>query len=228
MKPVVESLAQRVSDTIFTAAPQFALIREGKPAWEGSEDLLGDFNARLAVVGRKGQEAVLDNTNPESKWTFEGWTCGEQPEQGCVKRTKVGVVEGKPPSPQPDFIFVDSDLEGDTPRFHVYFPNLGTYKDTLLLLIATGSLKDRGTGEIRKTTLQFYNIAIPVKDDSDAEAERVVTAIANLLAVLPEKLSAGSPPTRPVINLRRKLHLFVSGSAADDDRMHSCTPHRSR
>jgi hypothetical protein len=192
--PVPQALVQRVSDTVFTAAPQFALIREGAPAWEDSEELLGDFNARLAAVGRDGQVALLANTNPQSNWTFEGWTCGEQPDQGCTKRSKVGVVAGKPPSPQPDFIYVDSDVEGDTPRFHVYFPSEGTFRDTLLLLIATGAVTDPDTGQTRTVKLQFYNIAIPVKGDSDAEAERIVTALANLLQVPVAKLSVGEIP----------------------------------
>src|SRR5206468_8330543 len=139
---------------------------------------------------------LLDNIDPHSAWTFEGWTCGEHPEKGCIKRTKLNVVTGRPPSPQPDFtIYVDSDTEGDVPRFHIYFPN-GVLRDTLLILVATGTVKDPDTGENRATTLTFFNVAIPVENDSDSEAERIVQNLANLINVPADKLSGGSLPDR--------------------------------
>jgi hypothetical protein len=195
---VPEALAGRVSDAVFTSAPQFAVIRNGKPAWEDSDELLGAFNSKLAFAGHLGQTKLLDNISPQSAWTFEGWTCGEHPEKGCVKRTKLNVAMGKPPTPQPDFtIYVDSDTEGDVPRFHIYFP-AGVLRDTLLMLVATGTLKDPDTGQNRATTLTFFNVAIPVSDDSDGEAERIVGNLAKLINVTADKLSGGNLPDRTV------------------------------
>jgi hypothetical protein len=195
VKQPPSALAKPVAHTIFAAAPQFALLRNGTPAWEDGSEFLSDFNAKIARSGQKGILALLDNTNPQASWSFQGFTCGKQPEKGCNKRTKVKVFPSRPPSVNPgNFIYVDQDIEGDVPRFHVYFPNWGFYRDSLLLLVATGSMKDPTTGELRQTTLEFYNIAVPVKDSSDAEAERVVADLAGLLNIAPEKLAGGPIP----------------------------------
>jgi hypothetical protein len=188
---VPETLVEQVSDTEFTAAPQYAVTREGKPAWEDSEALVGDINKKLEKVGRAGQMELLSNTNPHSDWTFKGWACGGKPDMGCKNRAVVSVVKGRPTDmSQRNSICVDEDQEGHVPRFHVYFPK-GVYKDTLLLLVATGSITDPDSGLVRTTTIQFTNIAIPVKDDSEAEAERIVASIATMIHVPPEKLSGG-------------------------------------
>lgn len=199
---VPEALVERVPDAEFTASPQFAYTREGKPAWEDSEELFGDFNAKLAKAGRAGQVELLGNTNLHSEWTFEGWTCGDHPEKGCENRHKLQVLMGRPPVPQPDFIYVDADQDVHIPQFHVYFPQ-GVYKDTLLLLVATGSVQDPDSGQVKTTTIQFYNITIPVKDDSEAEAERIVASIATLIPV-PSSCKSVSEPLRESC-IREKL-----------------------
>jgi hypothetical protein len=191
--PVPEESVQKVSDTVFTAAPQFVISREGEPAWEDSDEVFGSLNSELAEAGQSGQTQLL-NINPKSTWSFQAWTCGEHPDKGCIKRTELKVLTGRPTSDQTNSVYVDVDEEGDVPRIHVYFPDKGNYRDTLILLLATGSVIDPDTGKSTSTTVRFYNIAFTVKDHSDAETERVVDTLAKLIEVPKEKLSGSAPP----------------------------------
>jgi hypothetical protein len=109
---------------------------------------------------------------------------------------------GRPPAPQPALIYIDADQ--DT-RFHVHFPK-GVYENALLLLVATGSVQEPDSGQTKKSTIQFYNITIPVKDDSEAEADRIVASTARLINVSPGKTVSRRCQTRTSLHRLRKTH----------------------
>jgi hypothetical protein len=180
-------LAERVSDLVFTAAPQLTIIRSGSPAWEDSEELFSAFNKQLASAGRSGVKQLLNTSADMTSWTLKAWQCGEHPQKGCAtKGPEVKIVYVKPPPGAP-FVYVQADLDGDVPRFHVEFPT-GTLADTLIWLRATGPTPSDGSAP---QILDFFNVATPVRDDSDTETERIVGALATFVGVPPSKLAAG-------------------------------------
>jgi hypothetical protein len=181
----VENLAGHVSDVVVTAAPQLVILRDGRPAWEDSDELFSDFNAKLARAGRSGQRSMLNWRDVPSDWTYIAWNCGEHPDKGCATKTKLDVIKVR--SRETRAVYVSEDFDGAVPRFHVEFPG-GPLAETLIWLQATGpKLLDGSSPEV----LNFFNIGIPVTDDSDEETERMVASLATFLNVPGVKLGAG-------------------------------------
>ena len=185
--------AERVSDIVFTAAPQLTIIKSGNPAWEDSEELFSTFNRRLASAGRSGLKQLLSTPTDMTTWKLEAWQCGEHPDKGCAtKGPKVPIVYVKPPTGAP-VVYVQADFDGDVPRFHVQFPT-GTLADTLIWLRATGPTPDDGSAP---QIVDFFSLEVPVADDSDSEAERIVNALATFIEVASSQLSGGPIGTSP-------------------------------
>ena len=193
MRSTSAGFAERVSDVVFTAAPQLTIIKSGNPAWEDSEELFSTFNRRLASAGRSGLKQLLSTPTDMTTWKLEAWQCGEHPDKGCAtKGPKVPIVYVKPPTGAP-VVYVQADFDADVPRFHVQFPT-GTLADTLIWLRATGPTPDDGSAP---QIVDFFSLEVPVADDSDSEAERIVNALATFIEVPSSQLSGGPIGTSP-------------------------------
>lgn len=220
-----QGVAQGLSDIVFTAAPQLTVTRNGQTAWEDSEELFSAFNRRLASSGRSGQKLLLNTSRDVADWKFEAWQCGH-PEKGCpTKGPAVQVVRVKPPNSAP-VVYVNADLDGDIPRFHIEFPT-GPLSDTLIWLRATGPTTLDGSPS---QMFDFFNVAVPVADDSDDETERIVDALATFLGVPSAKLAGGpsgdsldpfmdNPRFRLAHMLRMQIKHAAEGSSIEPQAM---------
>ena len=109
LQSIPGGFAKRLSDVVFTAAPQLTIIRNGQPAWEDSDELFAAFNQRLALAGRTGEKLLLNSPSDLTGWKLEAWKCGEHPNRGCESKTgTLPIVYVKPPVGTP-VVYVQAD-----------------------------------------------------------------------------------------------------------------------